>query len=100
MVSKAACPANPSRKLPTACRVESWNSWSSTSRATATLVSTRSCAPLPLVGITQGAHVLVGDQASGCRDDQAAITLHQFHADDRFDAERGPIGDDLDLAGA
>src|SRR4051794_28538924 len=100
-VSKAACPARPSRRPSSASCVWSWWRWSLTTSATATLVSTSSGGEaLRPVGISQRAHRLVVDVRADGRDHEAATALHERLPGDRLHADARALGDYLHLAGS
>src|SRR5581483_158110 len=96
-VSCAAWPASPRRRWATASNVAVWCSWSLTSRATATLVSTSRSAPpaSPLVGITQRPDVVVADRDTGGWNHQAAVLLLEVVAGQGFDSQPTTVGADL-----
>src|ERR1700722_17870458 len=75
MASKAAWPASPSRRSPTASATAEWCPWSTDTKAMATLLSTKASGPSALVGIPQRPDHLVGERSAGERDDQPSVLL-------------------------
>src|SRR5215207_5163080 len=98
-VSNAAYPASPSRRSPSALKAVSWCSWSATTRATATLVSTRRPGPLPPSGIAKRPHDVVVDLHARCRDYEPAGALVKRLLGARLHAQTRTLRAHLDLAG-
>jgi hypothetical protein len=90
-VSKAAWPARPSLRSASAANVVSWCAWSATTSATATLVSTRSSAPLPPAGIAERAYEIVVDLDATRRDDEPTVAFVERFLSEWLDAQAGTV---------
>src|SRR5579864_1472019 len=79
--------------------VESWYSWPAVARATATLVSIRSCGVSSLVGIAQPPDKIVADRSVGGRNYEQTLLVGQAVVRQRRYVQPGPIHGYLDMAG-
>lgn len=98
-VSKAAWPARPRRRPRNALTACWWCSWSPTTTATATLVSTSASRPSALYGIAQGADGLIVDAGSHGGNDETSILVRETIAGDWFHPQTRAVQDHLDLSG-
>jgi hypothetical protein len=98
-VSNQAWPARPRARRWVAASVSACASWSPTSRATPTLVSTKaSTLASALVGTPEGPDIVVAERlAARGRDDQPTLLLDKAVPGDRLDADPGGVGGQLHL---
>src|SRR4051794_3890171 len=97
--SNAAWPDRPKTFPDRASAVGLCWSWSATDSATATLASTRTWRPLPLVGIAERPDQFVVDGGSCRRYYEPAVALLERVGGNRFDAQAPAIRRHLHLAG-
>ena len=76
-----------------------WCSWSTSTRATATLVSTSAAGRLPLVRLAEGTNVVVGDPIAARRDDEAPRHFREILGGQRLHPEPAAVDTSIAVVG-